>query len=39
MYNTKLIILEIEMHFEGVRSTTYFDITIKGTRQMLKPEQ
>jgi hypothetical protein len=39
MYNTKLIIFGIEMHLEGARSTTYLDIALKGTRQLLKSEQ
>jgi hypothetical protein len=39
MYNTKVIILRIEIHLEGVRSTTYFAIMVKVGDDMLRPEQ
>jgi hypothetical protein len=39
MYKTKAIILKIEMHLKGVRSTTYLAIVVKVGDDLLRPEQ
>jgi len=35
MHDMKVLITLIEIHLEGVKSTTYLDIVLNGTRQLL----
>jgi hypothetical protein len=39
IYNMKVIIFRVEMHLEGVRSTTYLAIVKKVGENLLRAEQ